>query len=71
MISRAASIKALASATRICTVVSSAMRRLPPATAPRVVRTSAMARKSASAPSAMPSTGDTMVIGSTARNDCR
>src|SRR5262245_30390841 len=47
------------------------MRRLPPATAPRVVRTLAIAKKSASAPSAMPSTGDTMAIGSTARKDCR
>ena len=34
-------------------------------------RTLAIARKSASAPSAIPSTGDTMAIGSTARNDCR
>src|SRR5262249_18804709 len=68
---RAGSMQALASARRICTVVSSAMRRLPPATAPRVVRTLAIARKSASAPSAIPSTGDTMAIGSTARNDWR
>src|SRR5215831_3004599 len=37
----------------------------------RVVRTLAIARKSARAPSAMPSTGDTMAIGSTARKDCR
>src|SRR6266542_4221352 len=47
--SRAASMHALASARRSCTVVSSAMRRLPPATAPRVVRSPAMARKSAGA----------------------
>ena len=39
-------------------------------TAPRVVRTFTMSRNTASAPSAMPSTGATMVIGSTARNDC-
>jgi len=41
-----ASMQALASASRNCTVVSSAMRRLPPVTAPRVVRTPAIARKS-------------------------
>ena len=35
---RAASMFAAASATRICTVANSAMRLLPPATAPRVAR---------------------------------
>ena len=64
-------MQALASATRSCTVASSAIRLRPPATAPRVVRPFAMARKSASAASAMPSTADTMVTGSTARNDKR
>src|SRR5580704_8525237 len=37
---------------------------------PRGVRTLTMSRNTASAPSAMPSTGATMAIGRTARNDC-
>ena len=35
------------------------------------LHTLAIVRKSARAPSAMPSTGETMAIGSTARKDCR
>ena len=71
MVSRAASIEPAASATRLWMVANSAMRLLPPATAPRVVRTFAISMKSASAPSAMPSTGATSVNGSDDSIDCR
>ena len=64
IVSRAASIEPVASATRLWMVANSAMRLLPPATAPRVVRTLAMSMKSASAPSAMPRIGATSVNGS-------
>ena len=63
-VSRAASIEPVASATRLCTVANSAMRLLPPATAPRVVRTLAISMKSSSAPSAIPRIGATSANGS-------
>jgi hypothetical protein len=50
-------------------VANSAIRRFPPATAPRVERTLTISMKSASAPSAMPSTGAISVTGTTERND--
>ena len=61
----------VASATRDWMVANSAIRRLPPATAPRVERPFTMSTKSASAPSAMPSTGAISVTGTTERNDWR
>ena len=53
-ISSAASTEAAASATRNCTVANSAMRRLPPASAPRVLRPVVESIKASSAPLAAP-----------------